>query len=217
MKHSISPSPKFHLSPHGLLALFLASLGLAAGCFSHQPLNVQTFTLNVQAPGQTNLPAGGPALGIRKVQVAGAFDDRHLTYRTGNFSFVKDPYASFLSAPEEEFQAVLLEKLRETGLFGSVTMTGGGRRPEFVAEINVTQLYGDFTKPGAPAAVLSMNVDFRMVTNGLPGKPLLEKDYSQNVELRGATAPELLNGWNTGLEKISAALSSDLHQRIEQN
>jgi hypothetical protein len=214
MKSHASKSRKPRsLSPR-LFGLGLTFISLGAGCLSHPPLDVKTFTLNVEAPSQTNTAGGGPLLGIRSVQVAGAFDDRHLTYRTGEYSFVKDPYAAFLSPPEEEFQTVLLQKLRETGLFGSVTTSGGGRKAEIVAEINITQLFGDFTKPGEPVAVLSISFDFRMVTNGLPGKVLLQKYYSQRVGLHGATASDLIGGWNAGLERILVSLGSDMWQRL---
>src|SRR5579859_7034863 len=96
-------------------ALFFASVCGLTGCISRPALKKQTFTFNAPAVSATNAVAGNGVLGIRNLQVAAPFEGRLLVYRTGDFSYVRDPYAGFLEPPDEELVAPLRGWLRNNG------------------------------------------------------------------------------------------------------
>jgi ABC-type uncharacterized transport system auxiliary subunit len=198
-----------------LVACLLAVICGLSGCLSKPSLNKETFTFNAPAIDATNAVASDRVLEIRRLQIAPPFDGRLLVYRTGEVSYVRDPYAAFLDAPAEEMMAPVRGWLRGDGRFRTVLEGGSALTPNTLAEINVTQLYGDFRRPEHSAAVMTMRFVFIDATNGIPGKPILQKEYSRSLPLSAPTAAALVEGWNQALAGILAELSSDLgHSEI---
>jgi hypothetical protein len=173
-------------------------------------LHKQTFTFAAPAIDSTNASASGRVLGIRRLQIAPPFDGRSLVYRTGEFSYVRDPYAEFLDLPAEEMTAPVRAWLRGGGGFSVVVERGSALTPDTLVEINVTRLLGDFRRPEHPAAVMAMQFVFFDAPNGVPGKLLLQKEYSRSLALRAPTAAALMAGWNQALADILAEVASDL-------
>ena len=87
-----------------ILAIPAAVLALG-GCLSKPPLHKQTFTFGAPPTASGAAASGDRVLGIRSLRIASPFDGRSLVYRTGEFSYVRDPYAEFLDPPEEEMMA----------------------------------------------------------------------------------------------------------------
>jgi hypothetical protein len=156
----------------------------------------------------------GTTKGVRAVlclqenTVTGAADG----YRTGEFSYVRDPYAEFLDPPEEEMMAPVRGCFRHNGCFSAVTDPGSALKPNTILEISVSQLYGDFRLPEQPTAILTMEFTFFEASNGVRGKPILQQEYSRTIPLKTATVVTLMEGWNEGLSAILADVSSDLHR-----
>jgi cholesterol transport system auxiliary component len=189
--------------------LFLASVFGLTGCISRPALNKQTFTFNAPAISATNVVTGDRVLGIRSLQIAAPFEGRSLVYRTGEFSYVRDPYAEFLGPPAEELLVPMRGWLRDSGNFIGVTEAGSALKPDLQVEINVNQLFGDFRQPEHPAAVVTMRFVFFNAPNGVPGKVILQKEYSRRIPLSAPTAAALMEGWNQALVEIVAEVSSD--------
>jgi cholesterol transport system auxiliary component len=190
-------------------ALLLASVFGLTGCISRPALNKQTFTFNAPAISATNVIAGARVLGIRNLQIAAPFEGRSLVYRIGEFSYVRDPYAEFLEPPAEELLAPMRGWLRDSGNFIAVTEAGGALKPDFLVEISVSQLFGDFRQPDRPVAVVTMRFVFFNAPNGVPGKVILQQEYSRRIPLSAPTAAALMEGWNQALAEIVAEVSSD--------
>ena len=89
-------------------------------------------------------------LEIRTLQIAPPFDGRPLIYRTGEFSYQRDPYAGFLGLPAEGLVGPISEMLRRDGGFSEVVQPGSAVRPDTMVEITIYQLYGDIRKPEVP-------------------------------------------------------------------
>ena len=87
---------------HIVVAAVLASVCTLSGCVSRPPLHKQTFTFTAPAIDPTNAVASERVLGVRRLQIAPPFDGRSLVYRTGEVSYVRDPYAEFLDPPAED-------------------------------------------------------------------------------------------------------------------
>ena len=140
-----------NIMPAGLLALLLGLLTLT-GCLSRPPLNQQTFSFNSPALTATNFVAGQPVLAIKKLEVASPFGDQSLAYRTGEFTYVRDPYAKFLDSPEQELLAPIRAGLCSQGDFSAVVGAGSALKSDTLVEISVNQLFGDFRQSAGAQA-----------------------------------------------------------------
>jgi cholesterol transport system auxiliary component len=197
------------LAANVLAVLLLACVCGLTGCLSRPGMSKQTFAFSMPAIGTTNVVAGDRVLGIRSLRIAAPFEGRSLVYRTGEFSYVRDPYAEFLESPDEELKAPVRGWLRGKGDFSAVVEAGSASKSDTLVEITVSQLFGDFRQPEHPAAILTIRFVFFDAVNGIPGKVILEQEYSQNVPLNAPTAAALMEGWNRALTEILAEVSSD--------
>ena len=141
-------------------------------------------------------------LGIRSLQVAAPFEGRAFVYRTGEFSYDRDPYAEFMVPPAEGLVAPICSWLRQAA------DSAPWRRP--AARSNRTRwlrfMSGNFTATSAnskhPTAVLAMRFVFFDAPNGVPGKVILQQEYSREIPLKARTAEALIEGWNQALAQI---------------
>jgi uncharacterized lipoprotein YmbA len=198
-------------TPLSALALLACAVTLT-GCLSRPALEPQTFSFGAPALTTTNLIAGGPVLGIKKVEVAAPGEQRSLVYRTGAFAYARDPYATFLDAPEQELVVPLRAGLCSQGDFSALVETGSALKPEILVEINVSQLYGDFRQPDRPKAVLTMRFTFYAATNGIVARTLFQKEYAQSIAIDKPSAAALMAGWNQALIETVGEVLSDYRQ-----
>ena len=192
--------------------LLLLSAFTFSGCLSRPSMKKQTFAFSVPATPVANETSGGHVLGIRTLQVAPPFEGRSFVYRTGEFSYERDPYAEFLGLPAEVLAGPVTELLRGDGCFSAVVKMGSAARPDTLIEINVSELYGDIRKSDSPGAVLAMQVILTEAKNGLPGKVLLQKNYSHRIPMKSTTPAALMAAWNEALVETFADIASDLRR-----
>jgi cholesterol transport system auxiliary component len=192
------------------VAFLIACICGLTGCLSRPALNKQTFAFSMSTIAATNILASNRVLGIRNLQIAAPFEGRSFVYRTGEFSYVRDPYAEFLEPPAEELIAPLRGwLLRGNGDFGTVVEAGSALKPDTLVEVSVSQLFGDFRQPERPAAILTMRFVFFDATNGVPGKVIFQQEYSRSIRLSTPTAATLMDGWEQALSEILVQVSSD--------
>jgi ABC-type uncharacterized transport system auxiliary subunit len=196
--------------------LLLLSVFTFSGCLSKPAMNQQTFAFSVPVASSTSEAAGSRVLGIRTLQVAPPFDGRSFVYRTGDFSYERDPYAGFLGLPAEILADPVAELLRGDGCFSAVVKMGSAARPDTLIEININELYGDIRKSDSPAAVLSIQVVLTDSKNGLTGKVLLQKNYSRRISMKSTAPAALMAAWNEALVEIFADIASDFRSREMQ-
>jgi cholesterol transport system auxiliary component len=193
-------------------AVLLVGVCGLTGCLSRPALNKQTFAFDAPTISATNAVASGRVLGIRSLQIAAPFDERSFVYRTGEFSYARDPYAGFLEPPTGELLAPVRGWLHDSGNFNVVTEPGSILKPDTLVEISVSRLFGDFRQPEHPAAVLTIGFVFFDAPDGLPGKVILQQAYSRRIPVDAPTAAALMAGWNQALAEILAEVSSDFHR-----
>jgi cholesterol transport system auxiliary component len=198
------------------VAMLLACVCGLTGCLSRPALNKQTFAFGIPAVAATNVVASDHVLGIRNLQIATPFEGRSLVYRTGEFSYVRDPYAEFLEPPAEELMAPVCGWFRGNGDFSAVAEGDSALKPDTLVEVSVNRLFGDFRQPEHPAAILTIRFVFFDAPNGVPGKVILEQECSRNIPLNAPTAAALMEGWNQALAEILAEVSSDLARERER-
>lgn len=196
-----------------LLLWFIFAL---SGCLSRPPLNRQTFDFSTPTPPATGAPVNGRVLGIRTLQVLPPFDGQSFIYRTGEFSYRRDPYAGFLGLPAEILAGPATGLLRGDGCFSAVVKMGSAARPDTLVEININELYGDIRQADSPSAVLAMQVIFTDAKNGLPGKVILQRDYSRRIPMKSSTPAALMAAWNEGLVEIFGDIASDFRRQETQ-
>lgn len=194
------------------VALLAAAFTLS-GCLSKPALNKQTFVFNTPASASTNKVTGAHVLGIKSLQIAPPFDGRPLVYRTGEFTYQRDPYAEFLSRPAELLVAPLSGMLLGHECFASVVEPSGAIKPDTLIEIKINELYGDISQPSNPVAVVAMRVTFISATNGIPGKVILQRNYSRWIPMKSMAPTELMAAWNQALVEIVAEVVSDFRQK----
>ncbi len=204
-------SPAFPRSIVSILAILATVLALC-GCLSKPPLHKQTFTFGAPTSASGSAVPGDRVLGIRHLRIVPPFDGRSLVYRTGEFSYVRDPYAEFLDPPEEEMMAPVRGWLSKAGGFSDVVDAGSALKPNTVVEISVTELYGDFRRSERPCAVATMHLVFFEARNGAPTKPILQQEYSRSIPLTAPSAAALMEGWNQAFGGIFADVASDLRR-----
>jgi cholesterol transport system auxiliary component len=190
-------------------SLCLLIVVFAGGCLSRPPLVKQSFAFALPSV-LTNTPAvTDRVLAILRLTVEPPFDGPTLVYRTGEFSYESDHYATFLVSPAESFVAPIREYFRGNGLFRAVSDSGSALKPDILVEISVNQLYGDFRRPGQSAAVLGMQFLFFDAPNGVPGRLLLAKSYLHRLPISARTPATLVEGWNQALSQVLGSAVSD--------
>jgi len=204
-------TPQIHprLAANIFVAFLLACICGLTGCLSRSALNKQTFAFSVSTIAATNSLTTNRMLGIRNLQIAAPFEGRSFVYRTGEFSYVRDPYAEFMESPAEELIAPVCGWLRGDGDFSAVVEAGSALKPDTLVEVSVSQIFGDFRQSERPAAILTMRFVFFDATNDIPGKAIFQQEYSRNIPLSTPTAAKLMDGWERALSEILAQVSSD--------
>ena len=181
------------------------------GCLSRPPLARETFALTLPAAPESTNASGTAVLLLRSVVVAPMFDGKALVYRLGEHTWEQDPYAEFLVPPAAMLAGPLRTALRRSGVFRDVIEPGSALTPDRVAEIQVTEFYGDFRKQAEPAAVLILRCT---IFDTGPKQPVrLQKEYVRRLALPERTAAGVVAGWNEALGQIVGELVADLQGR----
>jgi ABC-type uncharacterized transport system auxiliary subunit len=199
----------------GLPLILLLGAGFLSGCLSRPALTRQSFSFSIPSM-VTNAPAGrARVLEIRQVTVAAPFDSQSFVYRTGAYSYERDPYAQFLVPPAETLVAPLRGYLMESGLFQDVVSRESELKSDLLVQVRVEELYGDFRNRSAPVAVLRMSVVFVRAGNGARGKVWLQKRFEQRIPFRQPTAAALMAAWDQGLKRIAGELNEQLREQAK--
>jgi uncharacterized lipoprotein YmbA len=195
-----------------LAAAHLACLLLLTGCLSRPALKTETFSFDIPAVASANA-AAAPVLAIKTITIAAPFAGRSLVYRTGEFTYERDPYAEFLDFPEKELVASMRAGLGSQGDFSTVVLAGNALEPNIIVEINISQLFGDFRERNNARAILRAQFMFYQATNGIASGLIFQKEYSQDTPLKKPAAAALMTGWNQALDEIISKVLTDYRQR----
>jgi cholesterol transport system auxiliary component len=196
--------------------ILYVSLCLLTGCLARPHLDKQSFIFGPPPAAASQFEPSNRVLGIRSLRVAEPFDGRSFVYRTGEFSYDRDPYAEFMARPAEELILPIGAWFRLSGGFSAVVEPGSGLKPDTLLEIEVVRMYGDFRPGKPPAAVLAMRFMFFDAPDGVPGKVILDREYSRNIPLQSRTAADLMQGWTKALGEILGLAMADFdHYAVE--
>lgn len=187
------------------LAILAAGLGVFSACASRPSLVRERFGLAVPAPADPE-PGATRRLALPTPEVAAAFDRIAFVYRTAESTFETDPYAQLLAPPRELLGEALRGHLLASGRFRDVSRSARGA--DLVAKVTVTEMYGDFRRGDAPAAVLSLRVTVE-ATAKAAGTPF-SRGYSRSEPIPARRPADLAAGLDRAVARIAAELVADL-------
>jgi hypothetical protein len=190
------------------LAPALAALLAECGCGSDSTWKHRTFAFASAADPPASV-TGTNIVALGRVTISPVFQSRAFTYRTGDNTFVQDPYAAFLTAPERALAEPIRAGLRQGGAFGRVIEPGSALIPSVAIEASVTELCGDFRNPAAPAGTMEIHFIIYEVDSGQPGRVLLDKTFSRREPLAHRTPEALAAAWQTDLHVIMEEINTE--------
>jgi len=192
---------------NSLAPMILAS-AILCGCASGPAWNRRTFAFSLPADPPTT-KAQTNIVKLSRVSISPLFQNRSFTYRTGENSYVQDPYAGFLIAPERAVAESIRASMRAGGVFGRVAEPGGGLTPTLVVEVSVSELYGDFRKASQPVGKMEIRFICYEVKDGDPGRIVLDKVCAHETPLARKAAEALMAAWDTDLRQIMQEINSE--------
>jgi len=180
--------------------IFCATV-LFCGCASGPNWTRRSFAFSVPAdPPAANVPTNIVALS--RVSISPLFQTRSFTYRTGENAYEQDPYAGFVIPPERAIAESIRAWMRASAVFGNVVEPGSGLRPDLVAEVSITELYGDFRNASQPVGKMGLHFICYQIEDGAPRQIVLETVSARETPLAKKTAEALMTAWDADLREI---------------
>ena len=160
---------------------FVTMLCLAAvGCIrGTRPAPELTYLDILPGAAPKTSGASNEVLLLRRLDVESPFDDRRFLYRTEPGTYESDYYVRFVAAPADLLTERLETWLSESEIFQAVVEAGSSVEYRYILEGEILELYGDYTNPQQPKAVI--NADFVLVDDlEGAGKIVFKKQYRQS-------------------------------------
>jgi cholesterol transport system auxiliary component len=192
----------------GLVPICVAAAIFWCGCASNPGWKRRAFAFSWPA----DPPATNPRTNIvalNRVSISPLFQSRSFTYRTADNTYEQDPYAGFLIPPERALAEPIRAWIRGSGVFGRLVEPGSGLTPTLVAEVSVNELYADFRKPSRPVGTMEIHFLFYEVTDGTPGRVVLDKVCAHETPLTRKTPDALMAAWDADLREIIEEINSE--------
>jgi cholesterol transport system auxiliary component len=193
-----------------------AAVAVALGstsCLSGPALAPRTFSIEPPAP-RSVASTGSVVLAVSRVDVAQPYSGQSLIYSTGEHSFQRDPYARFVAPPAALLTAAIRGYLGNADFVRDVVAPGDNHLGVATVEVMVNKMQGEL-RSGGSAAVLTMRIRVRSGPASTQGpREILLKNYTATIPVARATAQEVVNAWNRGLEDIMTEFQSDLRSSL---
>ncbi|HKI80024.1 MAG TPA: ABC-type transport auxiliary lipoprotein family protein [Pseudodesulfovibrio sp.] len=194
---------------HFLIAL-LATVLAASACVKLGGNSLEKRYYQV-SPARTAQKTAFPrdiVLLVRRLTVSDLYNTRELVYREAGERVDSDFYNMFFVNPGSMLTTELRSWLGESGLFSHIIEPGSMVVPGLTLEGTVNALYGDYSGE-QPAAVVEMQffaVDESTADNAI----VFSGSYAQRVPVADTDPQTLVKAITQGVERIYAALETDL-------
>ncbi len=176
-------------------------LVFVAGCSSMPPPKPKYFLLDPGKPVSMKAlrPSNAPATAsVSFVDVAAPFASDGFVYQVTPGRWETDPYNQFLVSPADMMTSSLRNWTRECGLYGDVAVPGAGGGQDYLIDCDLTEIYGDFSNPFAPRAILTIEAQvFHRTDKGRD--MVLRRTFTQSVPVASRTPDALVEAWNEAL------------------
>ena len=192
------------------VACALAAAAAAFGCVnlkSDYP-EKRYYMFNAQRTGEPR-SGSADALRVRRFRASPAFAGKQMVYRTGRLTYESDFYNELFVRPADLVGEQTRSWLAESGLFAHVMDSAARAEARYVLDGTVRRIYGDYTDPDAPRAVLIAQF-ILLDDSGAAPRIVHMKDYSAEVVIPMAEPGALAEGWSEGLDAVLSDLEEDL-------
>jgi ABC-type uncharacterized transport system auxiliary subunit len=153
---------------------------------------------------------------LRRLDVASPFDDRRFIYKTAPGTYESDYYVRFVAPPAELLTERLEAWLSESGLFGAVVEPGSSVDFRYVLEGELQELFGDYSNPQQPEAVIQ--AEFVLVDDlEGAGKVIFKRQYRHTEPVNSSGGKAVAASWRIALRSILLELSTDLRSHLAQS
>jgi len=189
----------------------LAAALLTCACASKLPRTPETFTIDPPAQRQAPAATATRVVSLRRVEVVPTYAGSELVYRVSEHGIERDPYASLAAPPAWILTSAIRGYLRDADFIRDVVASGEGVPIDAEIEPALTELFGDFSNPAEPAAVLSLHFRVLARAAGSPTtREVLLKNYTRRIVLAQRTAAAVVAAWNRALGEVMGEFLADL-------
>ena len=167
------------------------------------------FTFDVVNEITENSVSGKNFLKIERADVNQAYMHRDFNYRVGPDEFISDYYNQFYRPVGALISSEIYKWLSNTGLFKDVLPVNTLLDAKYLLDSKVIDIYGDYTNPADPRAVL--NMQFFLIDDSTDTAKLTYSNvYNQSVPISSRTPGALVEGWNKALKNLLNDFETDL-------
>jgi cholesterol transport system auxiliary component len=190
--------------------LFILMLGGCAFFGGVEPS--ESYTLEVErVQEQPSAEARERVLEVTPFRITSRYQGQAFVYQGTDARYWTDKRQQFLSPPQWLVTEQTSRYLRHSGLFGAVVEGESRLRVTHLLEGAVTALYGDFSNPADPRAVLEIQF-FLIDPRDDTAKVVLQTGFRTEAEIAEAMPQALVRGWESGLESMLNSFESDLRR-----
>ncbi|MBW2145566.1 MAG: hypothetical protein JRG73_00850 [Deltaproteobacteria bacterium] len=200
-----------------LSSLYVAAFALFfffTGCLSVERSYPEKryYIIDVPRRADVSPPETGAFLRIRKFRVSPLYEGKGFVYFKGNMGYESDFYNEFFISPGALLNEQVRQWLAGSGLFQYVVDSPSHVESTYILEGSVTALYGDYSESRSPKAVLEMR--FYLIKDvSARSEIVFQKQYRQEIPLKGLSPEALVKGWNEALLKILIDFENDLREK----
>lgn len=206
----------------GPALLLLMPLLLLTGCLTlKRPYpQITQYAIEARRPEQpvASEPAVGSILKVRLMRTEEMFSNRKFVYARPNAEWISDYYNEFFIPPSQMITSTVEQWLTDARVAGRVLAASSQILPTHELEGRVRELYGDFSTPGRPHAVLRIELVLIDLRAGGRDTILLQKEYRRAVEFTDAAdRASLVRAWSWALADIMTEAEADLRTAIAES
>ena len=192
-----------------ILPLLLILLLIGCSGLKRKDPERNYFTFDVVEEITVKEGDGENYLKIERADVNPAYMHRDFNYRVGPDEFISDYYNQFYRPVGALISSEIYKWLSNTGLFKDVLPVNTLLDAKYLLDSKVIDIYGDYTNPADPRAVL--NMQFFLIDDSTDTAKLAYSNvYNQSVPISSRTPGALVDGWNKALKNILKQFETDL-------
>ena len=180
-----------------------------SGCISYPQKH--SFVLSVDRETTPRPVLTEKPLVVSRFRSAPQYESKGFVYRKGELDYESDYYNEFLALPGSMISEEVRKWLAKSGLFRFVSDAEDIEESHYHLDGSVKSIYGDYGQ-GTPArAVFEIRFSLSQKTNDRSAI-VFQKDYREQIPVKGNSPEQLVRGWNEALFKILTAFEQDLSQ-----
>jgi len=191
------------------ISILLLLLSLQ-GCSLFYPQPKQNFyALSVPHPGSSG-SVTGPVLCVTLLQINPLYENQGFVYHLSDSRTESDYYHLFLTAPEINITEQMKAWLRKSGHFHTVTGSDQLSGAAWILSGHIDTLYGDFTNPRQPVAVVAIRLYLTSNSGLTPESRISIGHFEKRVPLTENSPKGLIVAWNKALSEIFSEMEHPL-------